>query len=291
MGPFLSRSRALLRTLEGVLPASFGRQYRIRRERIRLARIDRATSIDATKLRGSLTATDLHELFADKKLESEWAEVKAELASNGITERADGINQGDRRALYYLVRKLAPRSVLEIGTHIGASTAHIAAALRNGVGTDARLVTVDMVDVNDDTTRPWLTFGARIAPRELVTQVGMRHAVAFVVSRSLEYLERGDELFDFIFLDGDHGAATVYREIPAALRRLAPGGVVLLHDVFPDLRPIWRDGRVLPGPWLAAERLLREGANFEVLALGSLPWRTKQKSRHTSLALLVGRSS
>src|SRR2546430_6217516 len=35
-----------------------------------------------------------------------------------------------RRAIYYLVRHLRPRSVLEIGTHLGASTVHIAAALR-----------------------------------------------------------------------------------------------------------------------------------------------------------------
>lgn len=45
----------------------------------------------------------------------------------------------------------------------------------------------------------------------------------------------------------------------------------------------------IPGPVLGVQRLLDEGAPFEVLPLGTLPWETKLGSRTTSLALLLRR--
>jgi hypothetical protein len=78
----------------------------------------------------------------------------------------------------------------------------------------------------------------------------------------------------------------VYREIPAALELLRPNGLILLHDYFPALRPLWSDRVVIPGPYLATARLMREGAKFRVLPLKALPWPTKFGSNVTSLALL-----
>jgi hypothetical protein len=63
--------------------------------------------------------------------------------------------------------------------------------------------------------------------------------------------------------------------------------VILLHDYFPDLKPLWSNGRVIPGPWLAIERLKREGAPLTVKPFGALPWPTKLNSNNTSLALLL----
>jgi hypothetical protein len=93
-----------------------------------------------------------------------------------------------------------------------------------------------------------------------------------------------------IFLDGDHSAATVYQEVPFALKRLRKNGIVLLHDYFPYLKALWSDGSVIPGPHIAIERLCSEGANLEVLPLGRLPWPTKLSSNITSLAVLTRRS-
>ena len=56
--------------------------------------------------------------------------------------KTGGVNPGDRRLLYQLTRRLKPRNVLEIGTHVGASTMHIAAAKPRSI------TTVDIVDVN-----------------------------------------------------------------------------------------------------------------------------------------------
>jgi predicted O-methyltransferase YrrM len=219
--------------------------------------------------------------------EGEWADVAGRVKELGITDDADGVNPGDRRALYYLIRKLKPQRVLEVGTHIGASTVHIALALARNSDTGNRFVTVDIQDVNDPVRKPWEGHGAMLSPRQALEQVGIGSLVRFVHAPSLAFLAEDSESYDFVFLDGDHSPATAYQEIPAALRRLRPGGHVLLHDYFPDGRPLWPDGAVIVGPWLATERLRREGADFAAMPLGHLPWPTKLGTTVTSLALLA----
>jgi hypothetical protein len=54
------------------------------------------------------------------------------------------------------------------------------------------------------------------------------------------------------------------------------------------LQPLWSNGSVIPGPFLATERLKAEEAKVVVLPLGELPWPTKLRSSATSLALLLG---
>lgn len=214
-----------------------------------------------------------------------------ELKAFEIPDGTGGVNPGDRRAIYYLVSYFRPRSVLEVGTHIGASTVHIAAALNGYEKPDSRanLVSVDIGDVNDPISKTWLQHGARFSPIEMITRMECSSLTEFATGTSLEYMRGSQRRFDFIFLDGDHAAETVYREIPAALRLLDRGGLILLHDYFPGAEPLWSDGSVIPGPFLATQRLRLEGAQFEVLTLGRLPWPTKLKSNVTSLALLVRR--
>ena len=121
----------------------------------------------------------------------------------------------------------------------------------------------------------------------MVARLGVPTAVRFVAQPSLEFLAATEERFDLIFLDGDHSAVTVYREVPAALRRLRPGGLVLLHDYFPGGQALWAGQPAKLGPWLGVDRLRREGARLEVLPLGELPWSTKLGSNVTSLALVT----
>lgn len=275
-----------LRHLAKLLPPSVSATFRVQRDRLRLARVPRVSVASGAAL-VHLSEQALATMFADSShLADEWTATKQDLEALGITDRADGINPGDRRALYYLIRHFSPKSVLEVGTHIGASTAHIAAALsREPAG--RRIVTVDISDVNDPVAQPWRSFGATRSPRELISMLGMNDAVEFVTKPSLHFLRTTSERFDFIFLDGDHSAPTVYQEIPAALSVLNPGGVILLHDFFPNMKPLWRDGHVIPGGCMAVERLISEGASIRVVALGDLPWPTKQGSQRTSLALVA----
>jgi predicted O-methyltransferase YrrM len=249
-------------------------------------------SCDTSSLTRDLTQAHIDRVLSSAELEREWLRVEQVLASLDITDTAGGVNPGDRRAIYYLVRGFGAALVLEIGTHIGASTLHIAAALKAAHDANPmdehKLTTVDVVDVNDRDARPWIEHGSRKSPAEMAHELRLDDYVTFVTAASSEYFADRSGPFDFIFLDGDHSARAVYSEVPAALPCLQHGGVILLHDYFPELRPLWSDGAVIPGPWAATERLRAEGCQFRVLPLGELPWPTKLNSRTTSLALLVG---
>lgn len=249
----------------------------------------RATACDA----GALTTAgeiNLADILNSPKTEMAWKEAQTKLGSFDIVDGTGGVNPGDRRAIYYLIRHFRPASVLEVGTHIGASTLHIASALSAVFGdgvVGGKLVSVDVNDVNSSDTKPWLNYGSVSSPVEMMREMNFDSFVEFVTKDSYEFLTTGSARFDFIFLDGDHAASTVYKEVPAALKLLNPGGIILLHDYFPGLKPLWNDGSLIPGPCLAIERLCNEGARLRVLPLGELPWPTKLGSRATSLALLL----
>lgn len=206
-----------------------------------------------------------------------------------IPDNTGGVNFGDRRALYSLIRHFRPARVLEIGTHVGASTAIIAQALRqnDSEGSPGHLWTVDIRDVNLDTEKPWLEYGCKLSPMEMLRRLGLETTVDFVAMPSVEFMQSSNEPFDLIFLDGDHSASAVYREIPLALKILNPSGVIILHDYFPACKPLWSNGVVIRGPFLAVERLAKRGLDVKALPLGSLPWPTKLGSSVTSLAVLL----
>ncbi|MEE2639626.1 MAG: class I SAM-dependent methyltransferase [Planctomycetota bacterium] len=233
-------------------------------------------------------------IFTSTVIQQDWQQVSEQLSRFEIPDMTGGVNPGDRRAIFFLTRGLGARSVLEIGTHIGASTCHFAAAIEQNMTQNAnpssgspRLVSVDVADVNCPTSRPWLAHGSKHSPAEMIAALGCEKFVEFQTCRSLEFMQSENRSYDLIFLDGDHSAKTTYREIPAAMNLLSPGGVILLHDFFPQLKPLWSNGSVIPGPQLAVQRLIGETPQVQVLPLGNLPWPTKLGSHRTSLALLL----
>jgi predicted O-methyltransferase YrrM len=235
--------------------------------------------IESSKLKENLHSGDLA---------TEWSKDSTALLGLAIPEMSGGVNEGDRRALYYLVRAFKPEALLEIGTHIGSSTTAIAMAAtrnhRDGVST--RITTADIRDVNDPVKRPWETFKSPAAPAELMARLGCQELVTFETGDSFSVLGGTSKNYDLIFLDGSHEEEVVYKEIPLALKRLKPNGVIVLHDYYPDLKPLWAGQPVISGPYKAVQRLIRQGAQFKAFPLGALPWPTKCGSNVTSLALL-----
>jgi predicted O-methyltransferase YrrM len=224
--------------------------------------------------------------------DEEWLPIQRALTplmarKPGTKNSSGALNQGDRRAIYCLVRHFKPRRVLEIGTHLGSSTLYISAALKQNALENApgQLLTVDVADVNGPDAA-WSRVGALLTPQQMLEELGTAHLVRFLVADSLEFLRDNQGPFDFCFLDGNHSAKWVYNEVQLVQRALRPGSVILLHDFFPDAKPLWQNSTALPGPWMAINRLRREGSAIEVLPLGSLPWPTKAQTSTTSLALL-----
>jgi len=158
----------------------------------------------------------------------------------------------DRLDLYHLVRWLDPHSVLEIGTHTGASTLAFATALRENAASGTKgyrtLVSVDIEDVNDP------ELGVCSAADKL-EKIGCRELVTFVTASSADFLRLTSNSFQLILLDGDNAAPAVYRDISLALRRLAPGGVILVNTGGPGVR-------------VALERICKEQPEFQAATLG-----------------------
>ena len=121
-----------------------------------------------------ITAEELSQIFLSEKILNEWKNDASKISSLRIPSMAGGVNSGDQRALYYLVRMLKPVSILEIGTHIGSSTVALAlAALKNRLeGVNTKIISTDIIDVNDKDNKHWKLFGSPESPAELINTIG-----------------------------------------------------------------------------------------------------------------------
>lgn len=268
---------------EIILPRRVFGALQIRRERLRLAKIS-GEAFDAERL-GTMTRRSLMQALSSPSISSEWLRDEGQISH--VMPFADidgGICPGERRALYQLVASFKPARVLEIGTHIGASTLAIARSLATNSGPGAHLTTVDIADVNDPAHGAFARLGLD-SPRASLARAGLSDRVTFIAKPSSEFLRETDDRFDLIFLDGDHAAPAVYRDFAQALNCLTPNGTILLHDFYPDGRPLYPNGAIEPGPVVAAERITAECEDIRFLPLGELPWESKQGVRTTSLAL------
>jgi predicted O-methyltransferase YrrM len=275
--------------IKKILPEKMLRAAIDIRDRWRLSTVT-ACSFDTTRLCEACAFPSPLPFLFDPATDQVWQKVHEEICGVFADDHVMGaINPGDRRALFYLIRTLKSRQVLEIGTHVGASTLYIARALKY-VTPRATVTTVDILDVNDPQNGPWKQLGLATAPAVCADRLGCLEHIVFKISPALAYMADTDERFDLIFLDGDHSADAVYREVSAALRLLNEGGVILLHDYYPGARPLFSDGNVTSGPYRALERIVRENSLIEVRPLGALPWQTKQGSHMTSLALVAKRA-
>ena len=196
-----------------LIPSSIRTRYRIhqkiRKENAELNSIGRI-DCETGNLRREKDLS-LDDLLCSREVENAWDEAKKEIDAFNIPDGTGGVNPGDRKALYYLISQLKPKSVLEVGTHIGASTLNIASALyasRIKKGENASLITVDILDVNSTATKPWLKYGVSRSPLEMIDSLNYGSFANFVSGSSIQYAETCKERFDFIFLDGDHSAKT-----------------------------------------------------------------------------------
>ena len=154
------------------------------------------------------------------------------------------------RVLTGLVRGLRPARVLELGTNLGVSAAHMAAALarteRVDGGPAGRLVTLEGAPALAALARGHLAgFGHSVA-RVRVVVGPFDETLAGVCAQ--------DGPLDLVFVDGHHEAEAALRYVAAVRPHLSPGAVVVLDDVEPG-RPVRRAYARLrfggaPGIWL-----------------------------------------
>ena len=281
--------RILKRLVRNILPA---RVHGALRRVVHSRRLDRVPvmAADLAPLPGAAEIS-FPELLRGDGMADGWE--KAKIAINEVFEDVPGshaIDPESRRAIFHLIRRFQPRSVLEIGTNRGASTLHAAMAMREyrNAGHPPRLVTVDLFDVNDPATAEAKRYRISTPPREMLARLDCADLVEFAIARSTDYLNGRETEFDFILLDHAPAADVAYRDIVLAIRALRPGGQVLIHSYFPGGKPLRTGERVNSDSCLALRRLRRQGVGLVALPLGPLPWPAKPDgSNLTSLALLA----
>jgi predicted O-methyltransferase YrrM len=163
---------------------------------------------------------DLGRVLADADLAEAFATA---LRDQGFQSVSEATAVPDCRALFQIAAALAPMAVLEIGTHVGASTLHIAAALRHAGG--GTLTTVDLVDVNA-ADGPWSKRGAPASPRVLTQRLGLEAFVSFQHCTSGQFFALSQQRFDLIWIDGSHSQVPAFLDIRNALGSLASGGLI-----------------------------------------------------------------
>ena len=245
--------------------------------------------LNAENLRSS-HKVDIDDIIHNADTSKAWQIYNKKIKNLNIPDLTGGVNVGDRKALFYIVCYFKPQSMLEIGTHIGASTVNIASGLDHNKKhhhIKTQFSTLDIRDVNCEKDKPWLKFDSANSPQSMLESLDLSIDTKFINQSSIDYFENTDEKYDLIFLDGDHSAQTVYKEVPKALKCLNKDGIILLHDYFRKGESANPNNDFNSGPYLGIQRHITEGANITVKPLGDLPWQTKLGSNRTSLALLL----
>lgn len=235
--------------------------------------------VDSEKIFGAFRSPESAQMWqADKERIATYYDDEDEKLGLGISPLC-------RRVIYYLTIALRPESVLEIGTNVGASTIWIAAALSR-LDEHRTVTTVDIDDVNHAELGAWRSANMTRTPADCAIELGLSDRIEFHRSDSQEFMRGEARRFDFIFLDGDHSARTVYSEVSLALSILNEGGFILLHDYYPNGEPIRPGGGVIKGPYRALTRIRQENPVIDVLPFGVLPWPAEESTSVTSLALV-----
>jgi predicted O-methyltransferase YrrM len=109
---------------------------------------------------------------------------------------------------------LPAKRIIETGTFMGLTTLWL-------ISTGAHVTTVDSDPERAENAR------------KLFKRLGVSSQVRVISEDSLSVLRsKGDDSYDFAFLDDDHTADHVYAEITEAKRIVRPGGIIAVHDVI-----------------------------------------------------------
>ena len=133
--------------------------------------------------------------------------------------------------------------LVEIGTYLGKSAILLAdAARRHG----RKLVTVDHHRGSEEHQAGWEYHDPRLVDPEvglIDTLPGARRALALagverdvimIVGRSPEVAALWNTPLGFVFIDGGHTDAAAQADYEGWAPHVAPGGLLAIHDVFPD---------------------------------------------------------
>ena len=124
--------------------------------------------------------------------------------------------------IFELILAEKPQLVVEVGCCRGFSTLHIGKALQV-LGGARKLVSFDLAPQD---------------AAERIRRAGLDGIVEFVAGNSSvegkRIIAKSSSAIDFLFIDGDHTRRGCFRDAEVFIPHLKVGGVLLLHDIYPD---------------------------------------------------------
>jgi len=165
--------------------------------------------------------------------------------------------------------------LLEIGTYCGKSAVYLGAAAQEH---DTVLFTVDHHRGSEENQAGWEHHDTSVVDlrtgrmdtlpffRRTMEDAGLEDVVIGVLGRSVPVARYWQTPLALLFIDGGHGDDVVRADEAAWIPKVAPGGFVAIHDVFPNPADGGRP------PYELFRRLLASGdfTEDESLGCGSL---------------------
>lgn len=162
-----------------------------------------------------------------------------------LAEAALGFMPADEgQVLYAAARKYLPVGpVVEIGSYCGKSTVYLGAAARTVGGT---VVTVDHHRGSEEHQQGWEYHDPALvdpqtgrldtlgAFRHTISAAGLEDCVIAAVGQSTAMAQLWGTSLGMLFIDGGHSEAAAQADYAAWSPWVAPGGALVIHDVFPD---------------------------------------------------------
>ena len=162
-----------------------------------------------------------------------------------VARRAAGfLPDGEGLALYRAGRRAAETGpLLEIGAWCGKSAVYLGAAAADA-GT--LLFSVDHHRGSEELQAGWEHHDPSVVDartgridtlptfRRTVEDAGLEDAVVAVVGESTAVARHWSTPLGLVFVDGGHGSAPAHADYEAWSPLVAPGGLLAIHDVFPD---------------------------------------------------------
>jgi predicted O-methyltransferase YrrM len=147
-------------------------------------------------------------------------------------------------ALYDAAFAMAPYGILlEVGTYCGKSATYLGAAARQHGG---RVVTVDHHRGSEENQPGWEWHDPELVDpvvgvmdtlpffRHTMHAAGLEDVVVAVVGRSPTVAAMWSTPLALLFIDGGHTEEHANADYDGWSRFVQPGGVLAIHDVFPD---------------------------------------------------------
>jgi predicted O-methyltransferase YrrM len=174
------------------------------------------------------------------------AEIQASLRS--AAEAARGFMPPEEGLALYRAGVEATRSVpgaplLEVGSYCGKSSIYLGAAAQQG---DTLLVAIDHHRGSEENQPGWEWHEPDLVDDELgvmdtlpwfrrtVHRAGLEGSVVAVVGDSPTVARFWSTPCALVFIDGGHGEEPAATDYQLWTPHVAPGGLLAIHDVFPD---------------------------------------------------------